>query len=69
LLPDLPARALDALVECVRGAHQSFQRHGAGGVRHAPEALDVHQRHRRDGGVGLRAVDQRDPFLRLQHHG
>ena len=63
-LTELAAHVLNARIERDGRAEQRFERHRAGDVRRAPEPVRVDERERADRGVRLRAVDQREPFLR-----
>jgi hypothetical protein len=65
-LAELAARLVDARVERHRRAEQRLVGHRAGEVRHLPEPVRVDDGERRDRRVRLRAVDERDPFLRAR---
>src|SRR5690606_30536792 len=69
LLAALAADGVDARVEGRRRAEQGLERHGAGDVRSLPEAARLGHGERGDGAVRLRAVDQREAFLRPERDG
>ena len=54
-------------MEARRRALQCLQRHRAGDVRDACEAKRANERERGHAGHELRPVDEREPFLRLEH--
>jgi hypothetical protein len=42
---------------------QCFERHGSRNVRGSPQSECILYRQRGHGSMGLRAIDERDPFL------
>jgi hypothetical protein len=58
---------VDARVELAVGAHEHFQGHGAGDVRHLGQAHGVVHHQGADGGHHLGAVDQGQSLTRRQN--
>src|SRR5438128_1754670 len=67
-LAELSPHIMNARIERRWRAEQRLQRHRAGDVRDAPQLVRIDEPERRDGGVGLRAVDEREAFLRLERY-
>ena len=66
-LAAMAAQRMDARIERRVGALGGIGRERAGDQRRLEHALDREQRRQRLGGGELRAVEQREPFLRAEH--
>jgi len=60
---------VDPRVECGVRSHERFERHGASDVGQAREARRIEDREGAVPGHEVRAVEEREPFLRLEDEG